>query len=104
LDFFLAFSPDWEDAGNQNLTTVTIPKVVGSDDQAGSLLAYSACDSFGGKTVPSSSPGTAEAVKITQNIFRAGNVALANDLEIDYNKLGMSCRANCRWGRLTCAG
>jgi UDP-N-acetyl-D-glucosamine dehydrogenase len=90
VDFFLAFSPEREDPGNQNHTTATIPKVVGSDDEAGRLLACAVYESYGGKTVPVSSSSTAEAVKITENIFRAVNIALVNELKIVYGRMGIN--------------
>lgn len=90
VDFFLAFSPEREDPGNQSHTTATIPKVVGSDDETARLLACAVYESYGGMTVPVSSAATAEAVKVTENIFRAVNIALVNELKIVYERMGIN--------------
>jgi UDP-N-acetyl-D-glucosamine dehydrogenase len=87
---FLAFSPEREDPGNQTHTTATIPKVVGADDEASRLLACAVYQSYGGRTVPVSSAATAEAVKITENIFRAVNIALVNELKVIYQRMGIN--------------
>ncbi|HUP65373.1 MAG TPA: nucleotide sugar dehydrogenase [Thermoanaerobaculia bacterium] len=88
-DFFLAFSPEREDPGRENFTTATIPKVVGGVDPLSGDLAdlfYSAVIS---KTVRVSSARAAEASKLTENIFRAVNIALANELKMIYDRLGI---------------
>ncbi len=88
-EFSLAFSPEREDPGNQKYSTHSIPKVVGADD-IGALEAvdalYSAVVS---RTVQVSSTKTAEAVKLTENIFRAVNIALVNELKVVYQALGI---------------
>ncbi len=89
-DFFVAFSPEREDPGNKNHTTATIPKVVGADDEVSCLLACAVYESYGGRTVPVSSASTAEAVKITENIFRAVNIALVNELKLIYQRMGIN--------------
>jgi UDP-N-acetyl-D-glucosamine dehydrogenase len=89
-DVFLAFSPEREDPGNQTHTTATIPKVVGADDNASRTLACAVYESYGGRTVPVSTAATAEAVKITENIFRAVNIALVNELKIIYQRMGIN--------------
>ncbi|MGY4513595.1 nucleotide sugar dehydrogenase [Bradyrhizobium sp. WSM1417] len=89
VDFFLAFSPEREDPGNPDFSTTRIPKVIGSDDLLARELAVALYDGFIAKTVPVSSAATAEAVKITENIFRAVNIALVNELKIIYKKMGI---------------
>ncbi len=89
-DVFLAFSPEREDPGNQTHTTATIPKVVGADDHPSRELACAVYESFGASTVPVSSAATAEAVKITENIFRAVNIALVNELKLVYGRMGIN--------------
>lgn len=89
-EFFLAFSPEREDPGNQSYTTATIPKVVGADDPRSTKLACAVYQSFGGHVVNVSSSATAEAVKITENIFRSVNIALVNELKIIYGKMGIN--------------
>jgi UDP-N-acetyl-D-glucosamine dehydrogenase len=89
-DVFLAFSPEREDPGNQTHTTATIPKVVGADDEVSRALVCAVYESYGGRTVPVSTTATAEAVKITENIFRAVNIALVNELKIIYQRMGIN--------------
>lgn len=89
VDFFLAFSPEREDPGNADYSTAGIPKVVGADDEASCALAVALYDLFVARTVPVSSSKTAEAVKITENIFRAVNIALVNELKVVYAAMGI---------------
>lgn len=88
-DFFLAFSPEREDPGNASFGTATIPKVVGADDAGSLKLACRLYDELVVKTVPVSTAATAEAVKLTENIFRSVNIALVNELKIIYEKMGV---------------
>jgi UDP-N-acetyl-D-glucosamine dehydrogenase len=89
IDFFLAFSPEREDPGNGDFRTTTIPKVVGGDGASALLLAQALYDRLVVRTVPVSSTGTAEAVKLTENIFRSVNIALVNELKIIYEAMGI---------------
>ncbi len=88
-DFFLAFSPEREDPGNPNFETSTIPKVVGADGAAALAMADGLYSQLVVKTVPVSSTATAEAVKLTENIFRAVNIALVNELKQVYAAMGV---------------
>ncbi len=88
-DFFLAYSPEREDPGNRNFTTARIPKVVGGDGEAASRLAQAFYGEFVERVVPVSSTATAEAVKITENVFRAVNIALVNELKMIYSQMGI---------------
>lgn len=89
VDFFLAFSPEREDPGNAKFHTAAIPKVVGGDGAAALKLAQTMYDQFLVKTVAVSSPETAEAVKLTENIFRSVNIALVNELKVIYDAMGI---------------
>lgn len=89
VDFFIAFSPEREDPGNANFHTAIIPKVVGGDGAAALKLAQTMYDQFLSKTVAVSSADTAEAVKLTENIFRAVNIALVNELKVIYDAMGI---------------
>lgn len=89
VDFFLAFSPEREDPGNPDFGTSTIPKVVGGDGAPALALAKAVYDALVVRTVPVSSSATAEAVKLTENIFRAVNIALVNELKVIYDKMGI---------------
>jgi UDP-N-acetyl-D-glucosamine dehydrogenase len=88
-DFYLAFSPEREDPGNQNFSTDSIPKVVGGDDPIALVLAQAMYDAIVSRTIPVSSTKVAEAVKLTENIFRAVNVALVNELKMVYDAMGI---------------
>ena len=88
-DFFLAFSPEREDPGNAHFGTGTIPKVVGGDGPLALALAKALYDALVVETVPVSSARTAEAVKLTENVFRAVNIALVNELKVVYDAMGI---------------
>lgn len=88
-DFFLAFSPEREDPGNPDFGTSAIPKVVGGDGPDALALADALYSQLVVKTVPVSSTATAEAVKLTENIFRAVNIALVNELKVVYGAMGI---------------
>jgi UDP-N-acetyl-D-glucosamine dehydrogenase len=88
-DFYLAFSPEREDPGNIDFSTSKIPKVVGGDGPEALALADAFYSGFVIKTVPVSSAATAEAVKITENVFRAVNIALVNELKVIYQAMGI---------------
>jgi UDP-N-acetyl-D-glucosamine dehydrogenase len=88
-DFFLAYSPEREDPGNIDFTTSAIPKIVAGDDEEASSLTAALYQQFVTRTVVVSSPETAEAVKLTENIFRAVNIALVNELKIVFTALGI---------------
>jgi UDP-N-acetyl-D-glucosamine dehydrogenase len=88
-DFFLAFSPEREDPGNLDFNTATIPKVIGGDGADALAMADALYGAFVTRTVPVSSTATAEAVKLSENIFRAVNIALANELKQVYAAMGI---------------
>jgi UDP-N-acetyl-D-glucosamine dehydrogenase len=88
-DFYLAYSPEREDPGNGHFSTHTIPKVVGADDAASRAVAMALYGNIVAKAVPVSSAATAEAVKLTENIFRSVNIALVNELKIVFEKMGI---------------
>lgn len=88
-DIFLGFSPEREDPGNARYNTSSIPKIVaGSGEEAGQLieLLYAGIVD---QVVRVSTTQTAEAVKITENIFRAVNIALVNELKLVYDRMGI---------------
>ncbi|MCP4662790.1 MAG: nucleotide sugar dehydrogenase [bacterium] len=86
-DFHLAFSPEREDPGNPTVTTTGIPKVVGGLDDAAGELAEALYRQVFTRTVRVSSSRTAEAAKLTENIFRAVNIALVNELKTVYDAM-----------------
>src|SRR5258708_23098409 len=88
-EIFLAYSPEREDPGNANFSTRNIPKVVGADDSASRDLAVSLYEGIVDAVVPVSSAATAEATKLTENIFRAVNIALVNELKLIFDRMGI---------------
>lgn len=88
-DFYLAYSPEREDPGNGHFSTHTIPKVVGADDHKSRELAIALYANIVTKAVPVSSAATAEAVKLTENIFRSVNIALVNELKMVFDKMNI---------------
>jgi UDP-N-acetyl-D-glucosamine dehydrogenase len=88
-DFFLAYSPEREDPGNLHFGTSDIPKVVGGDGADALAMADALYAALVVRTVPVSSTATAEAVKLTENIFRAVNIALVNELKQVYTAMGI---------------
>ncbi len=88
-DFFIAFSPEREDPANPNYDTTTIPKVVGAATPDGEQMAAALYETLITRVVRVSNPDTAEAVKLTENIFRAVNIALVNELKLIYDDMGI---------------
>jgi len=88
-DFFVGFSPEREDPGNQHYHTATIPKVVAGDGTQALSLMKSFYGAVVSTVVPVSSNATAEAVKLTENIFRSVNIALVNELKTVYAAMGI---------------
>lgn len=86
-DFSLAYSPEREDPGNENYSLVNVPKVVGGITTLCRDLAETLYNQIIATTVPVSSTETAEATKILENIYRAVNIALVNELKILFQKM-----------------
>jgi UDP-N-acetyl-D-glucosamine dehydrogenase len=88
-DVFLVYSPEREDPGNANFTTNTIPKVVGGHTPAclevGKALYGQAID----RIVPVTSTKTAEMTKLLENIHRAVNIGLVNEMKIVADRMGI---------------
>ncbi|MBV8799779.1 MAG: nucleotide sugar dehydrogenase [Alphaproteobacteria bacterium] len=79
-DVFLAYSPEREDPGSK-FRTSEIPKVVGADDPHSRILAEAFYGRLVDHVVPVANTATAEAVKLSENIFRCVNIALVNELK-----------------------
>ena len=86
-DIFIGFSPEREDPGNAKFRTATIPKIVAGDGPEAGKLVEAFYTIVVDKVVPVSTTQTAEAVKITENIFRAVNIALVNELKMIFDKM-----------------
>jgi UDP-N-acetyl-D-glucosamine dehydrogenase len=89
-DFFLAFSPEREDPGNPQFDTATIPKVVGGITPDCLALASTLYAQAIKQVVPVVSTRVAEATKILENVYRAVNIALVNELKIAFEKMGIN--------------
>ena len=88
-NFHLVFSPEREDPGNPNFSGTNIPKVVGGHT-AQCLEAGVACyGAIYNKVVPVSSTRVAEMVKLLENIFRAVNIGLVNEMKIVADEMGI---------------
>lgn len=88
-DFFLAFSPEREDPGNKNFSTAQIPKVVGGIDRVSQRVACALYGAVVDRVVPVASAEVAESAKLLENIFRAVNVALVNELKVVFARMGI---------------
>ena len=89
-DFFLAFSPERVDPGNNKFKTKNTPKVVGGVGEASSEAArkfYVAV--LEAEVFMVSSPKEAEMAKILENTFRIVNIALVNEMSIVANRMGI---------------
>ena len=81
-DFYLAYSPEREDPGSKLHTTRTIPKLVGGIDGISGRLATDLYAKAVTQVVPVRSTEVAEAAKILENVYRAVNIALVNELKM----------------------
>ncbi|HVW76161.1 MAG TPA: nucleotide sugar dehydrogenase [Alloacidobacterium sp.] len=79
--FFVAFSPEREDPGNDTVARRDIPKVVGGVGSVARDMASAVYGSIFNRTVPVSSPAAAEMTKLLENIYRCVNIALVNELK-----------------------
>lgn len=89
-DFFLAYSPERVDPGNKHYNTKNTPKVVGGITPACTVIASEMYKSvLEGDVHQVSSPAVAEMEKILENTFRHINIALANEMAVLCNKMGI---------------
>ena len=79
--FYVAFSPEREDPGNDTVARRDIPKVIGSYGSPAGELAAWLYGSIFNRIVPVSSPAAAEMTKLLENIYRCVNIALVNELK-----------------------
>ncbi len=87
VDFFLAFSPERVDPGNQQFNTRNIPKIVGGVGPASTQVAAALYSSAVDTVVPVSSTRVAEMVKLLENTFRAVNIGLVNEIALMSHKM-----------------
>jgi len=88
-EFYVAFSPEREDPGNQTVARRDIPKVVGGLDAHASDLAAALYGAIFKRTVRVSSPAAAEMTKLLENIYRCVNIALVNELKLLSLRMGL---------------
>jgi UDP-N-acetyl-D-glucosamine dehydrogenase len=89
-EFFLAYSPEREDPGNPEFSAGNIPKVVGGMTPACTTVAAALYGAVVPQVVEVSSPEVAEATKQLENIFRAVNVGLVNELKMLTHRMGIN--------------
>ena len=88
-DFYLAFSPERVDPGNESYSTRTIPKVVGGVNTASTELAADLYASIIDTVVPVSSTRVAEMVKLLENTFRAVNIGMVNEIALMSHRMNI---------------
>ena len=88
-DAFVVYSPEREDPGNESFRTQTIPKVVGGHSDACLAVGRALYESVIDSVVPVSSTRTAEMTKLLENIHRAVNIGLVNELKVVADKMGI---------------
>jgi UDP-N-acetyl-D-glucosamine dehydrogenase len=87
--FFVAFSPEREDPGNNTVARCDIPKIIGGIDRFGSEIATVLYGSIFHRTVSVSNTTVAEMTKLLENIYRCVNIALVNELKLLCLRMGI---------------
>ena len=87
--FYVAFSPEREDPGNETVARRDIPKVIGGLDAMATALASALYGTIFNRTVPVSTPAAAEMTKLLENIYRCVNIALVNELKQLCERMGI---------------
>jgi UDP-N-acetyl-D-glucosamine dehydrogenase len=88
-DIFLVYSPEREDPGNKNFKTGTIPKVVGGLTDKCLEVGLALFGQVIDELIPVSSLKVAEITKLLENIYRAVNIGLVNDMKKITDKMGI---------------
>ena len=86
---FLVYSPEREDPGNKNFSTRTIPKVVGGSTGQCLAVGVALYENVIDTVVPVSSTEVAEMTKLLENIHRAVNIGLVNEMKVVADKMGI---------------
>jgi UDP-N-acetyl-D-glucosamine dehydrogenase len=89
IKYHLAYSPEREDPGRKDHNTRTIPKLVGGIDEESGKLASALYASALDKVIPVRSAEVAEGAKILENVYRAVNIALVNELKVILTAMGV---------------
>jgi UDP-N-acetyl-D-glucosamine dehydrogenase len=87
--FYVAFSPEREDPGNDTVARCDIPKVVGGLNKKATEFGRQMYGTIFNKTVPVSTPAAAEMTKLLENIYRCVNIALVNELKLLSLRMGI---------------
>src|SRR6478752_2879820 len=87
--FYVAFSPEREDPGNDTVARCDIPKVVGGLNKKATEFGRQMYGTIFHKTVPVSTPAAAEMTKLLENIYRCVNIALVNELKLLSLRMGI---------------
>ncbi len=88
-DFYLCFSPERVDPGNEKYQIKNTPKVIGGITEQCTAIGVKLYQSIIETIVPVKSPESAETVKLLENTFRSINIGLANEIAIMCEKLGV---------------
>jgi UDP-N-acetyl-D-glucosamine dehydrogenase len=88
-DFFLAYAPEREDPGRVDLTTAKIPRLVGGVDDLSGMLARQLYGAAIETVIACSSAEIAEAAKLLENIYRAVNIAMVNEMKVLFVGMGI---------------
>ena len=88
-EFFVSFSPEREDPGNDTVARRDIPKVVGGLNKKATELAGAFYNTIFNRVVPVSTPAVAEMTKLLENIYRCVNIALVNELKLLCLRMGV---------------
>ncbi|WIF65922.1 UDP-N-acetyl-D-glucosamine 6-dehydrogenase [Metapseudomonas otitidis] len=88
-DIFLVYSPEREDPGNPDFETSTIPKVIGGQTPACLEVGVALYEQAINRVVPVSSTKAAEMTKLLENIHRAVNIGLVNEMKIVADRMGI---------------
>ena len=91
-DVFLVYSPEREDPGNPIYNTENIPKVCGGSTKECLEVGQVLYSMVVGQVVPLSSTRAAELTKLLENIYRAVNIGLVNELKIVADRMGIDIR------------
>ncbi|MDR1109326.1 MAG: nucleotide sugar dehydrogenase [Deltaproteobacteria bacterium] len=88
-DFFLVYSPEREDPANPDFQTQTIPKVLGGSTESSARVGLALYGQVVERMVPVSSTRAAELTKLLENIYRAVNIGLVNELKVVASRMGL---------------
>lgn len=89
-NFYVAFSPEREDPGNNTVARRDVPKIVGGLSKRATELAANLYKSIFCRIVPVSTPEAAEMTKLLENIYRCVNIALVNELKLLCLRMGIN--------------